>query len=128
MPRWLLLACTILFCACCASIPPKQRVFNALPLEPEGWYEALYNDVVECAIRVGKFSGKPYRDLEWYVVAPGSMDDFVGLHSPPNRIYLDFKYTMNGTIIKHEIGHYAIASGYNGHEDAVFLLCSRLEQ
>ena len=128
MPRWLLLACTILLCACCASAPPKQRVFKALPLEPEGWYEVLYDEVVNCAKPLGKYNGKRYSDLEWYVVTPGAMDDFVGLHSPPKRIYLDFKYTMNASIIKHEIGHYAIVTGHNGHEAATFLLCTKYGQ
>ena len=99
-------------------------IFGAQPLEPEAYYEDLYNEAKSCAQKLNKWSGKHFADVEWYVVAPGAMENYAGLFSSPNRIFLDFKYTMNTIIIKHEAAHAAIVASDNSHDDAVFMLCS----
>jgi hypothetical protein len=82
------------------------RVFRAEPLEPEGWYRTVYDDVVKC---VGK--SRPYGDVEWYVVGAGRMGDWIGLFSPPNRIYLDERHVMDGYTLGHELLHYVTELG-----------------
>lgn len=124
--RRLLLACVFFIVSCCAtSAPPLDYAFGGRPLSPEGWYEELFNDARKCARKFGKDSGKNYDDIEWLIVPAGSMahGNIVGLWSPPNRIYLDAGYVMNGDIVKHELLHHVLRDGDNDHESPVFLLC-----
>lgn len=85
---------------------PPVRVFRAEPLEPEGWYRTVYDDVVKCA-----GTSRPYAEVEWYVVGAGKMGDWIGLYSPPNRIYLDERSVMDGFTVGHELLHYVTEYG-----------------
>ena len=122
--RNLLLALTIFLCACCASAPEYSYVFGASRLSPEGWYEISYTEVVACAKKLRLYSGVKYADIEWFVTASGAMGDFVGLTSFPWRIYLDYGYTMNMDIIRHEEAHIALKTPHNRHDSPAFMLCS----
>lgn len=95
---------------CRIMIAPSEerpvRVFRAQPLVPEGWYEDVHAKVEKCA---GK--SRPYATVEWFMVNAGSMGDWVGLFSPPHRIYLDERRVLDASIVGHELLHYVTELG-----------------
>lgn len=125
MRHWLLLCITILACACCATPgEPKARIFNARPLEPEGWWEQIYTEVRTCAALFGPVRGGGYDGIEWYVVPARSMPGFKAIWSAPNRIYLDERFVIEAATIRHELAHHLLNTDDNEHESPGFLICS----
>lgn len=115
---------TLLACACCAAPTPKTRIFRAEPLEPEAWYELVYDSVKACADQLGYASDYDYDEVEWFITVPDAMPGLAGLTSFPKRIYLDERFVTNASVVRHEAGHVAIAQGHNSHEDPVFKTCA----
>ena len=116
----------VLALSACVTAAPKQRIFKALPLEPEVWYELLYDGVQSCARKLGKASNIHYDDVEWYVIPHEAIPGIAGLYSRPNRIYLDEEYVLTEWVIAHESGHAAIVAGDNRHEDPIFKVCTQV--
>lgn len=124
MGRYAALLVSLLFCSCCASAPPKTRIFDARPLEPEAWYQDVFNAVSRCADSLNRHSGLEYSDLEWYVIPAATIPGVAGLWSKPNRIYLDAEYVITEAVIKHEVAHAVLVAGSNAHADDAFKLCA----
>lgn len=124
MGKYLIILLTVLACACCASAPPKARIFGALPLEPEIWYEDIYKEVTRCARSLNKYSGLEYAALEFYVVEADAIPGMAGLFSSPRRIYFDARFVITASVIRHEMAHAALIWGFNRHDDASFKLCA----
>ena len=122
MRRSITLLFTLLICTCCASAP-RTRIFDARPLEPEGFYETIYDQVRECAEKLGLFRGTDFDHIEWYVVAHDAIPGIAGLWTAPRRIYLDYNYVLNESIIRHELAHALLTYGFNTHEDPTFVFC-----
>jgi hypothetical protein len=120
--KWTLLF-TLLACACCASAP-KARIFDARPLEPEGFYRMIYDSVYECASRLQQLRDIPFGKIEWYIVQHDAIPGVAGLWTTPNRIYLDYDYVLDQRVIQHELAHALLKPGYNDHDAPSFKLCA----
>lgn len=122
MRRLLATLATILTCTCCA---PAVYLYQAKPLNPEGWYRRLYEQAAAC---VGSAAHKDadYGKIKWFITPKGNMGDAAGIWSWPDRIYLDEGFASNPYVVRHEELHYLLGGGEPGsdpHEAADFVHC-----
>ena len=111
----------VLLVTSCVAIP-RTYIHDARRLHPEGWYKTLFAAAESC-VALGRMPRDiDFEDLEWYVVEHDAIEGVAGLYSPPDRIFLDANFVLNGLVVYHEALH-ALVNTSAADNDTTFLRC-----